>query len=102
MDSEDKRAVGKKQKWSDSYTQYWINHTNCELCYGTASAPAHIKSRGAGGSDSENNLLSLCLTCHTKQHRQGWGWVISQAPFLKEKIQLWHQDLMYQKKSSLR
>ena len=48
MDSEDKRAVGKKQKWSDSYTQYWINHTNCELCYGTASAPAHIKSRGAG------------------------------------------------------
>ena len=94
MDAEDKRAIGKKQKWSDQYIQYWINYPNCEICYSYSSAPAHIKSRGAGVNDSENNLLSLCLSCHTKQHTQGWAWVISQAPFLKEKIQLWHQDLM--------
>tara|TARA_R100001086_G_C11759649_1_gene237731 strand:+ start:512 stop:811 length:300 start_codon:yes stop_codon:yes gene_type:complete len=85
-DSEDKKKIGKKQGWAESYTRYWITNPLCEMCFGTAVAPAHIKSRGSGGSDESSNLLSLCLSCHQKQHNKGWSWVISHAPDLKEKI----------------
>jgi len=36
------------------------------------SDPAHIRSRGAGGDDVENNLIALCRPCHTKSHALGW------------------------------
>jgi hypothetical protein len=29
---------------------------------------AHIKSRGAGGSDTLENVRTLCHQCHTKEH----------------------------------
>lgn len=32
---------------------------------------AHIKSRGAGGSDVELNLRTLCALCHAKEHNAG-------------------------------
>ena len=28
----------------------------------------HIKSRGAGGKDTEENLIGVCFRCHTKIH----------------------------------
>lgn len=28
----------------------------------------HIKTRGSGGADAEDNLLRLCLTCHALAH----------------------------------
>jgi hypothetical protein len=36
------------------------------------SHPAHIKSRGSGGNDEEENLLSFCAKCHHNQHLMGW------------------------------
>ena len=34
---------------------------------------SHIRSRGAGGRDTAQNLLVLCYTCHRQvQHQQGW------------------------------
>lgn len=33
--------------------------------------PAHIKSRGAGGSDHESNIVRLCRAHHTEQHAIG-------------------------------
>lgn len=36
------------------------------------SDPAHIKSRGAGGDDTADNLLPLCRPCHRIQHQYGW------------------------------
>ena len=85
-DSEDKKRIGKEQKGDEEDTRYWINNPWCQVCFGTAVAPAHIKSRGSGGSDKSSNLLSLCLSCHQHQHNKGWAWVISRAPDLKEKI----------------
>lgn len=85
-DSEDKQRIGKEQKWAKTYTQYWIMNPFCETCFGTAVAPAHIKSRGSGGSDESSNLLSLCLSCHQQQHNKGWAWVVSRAPDLERKI----------------
>lgn len=32
---------------------------------------AHIKSRGAGGSDSIENVETLCHKCHMAMHTQG-------------------------------
>lgn len=32
---------------------------------------AHIKSRGAGGEDSLNNVRTLCKECHSKSHNCG-------------------------------
>ena len=29
---------------------------------------AHLKSRGAGGSDSLDNVRTLCASCHMKEH----------------------------------
>lgn len=33
------------------------------------SDPAHVRSRGAGGKDSD--CVSLCRFCHTQQHQLG-------------------------------
>jgi 5-methylcytosine-specific restriction endonuclease McrA len=32
---------------------------------------AHIKSRGAGGSDVLDNVRTLCADCHAKEHNCG-------------------------------
>lgn len=34
--------------------------------------PAHIKSKGSGGDDIDDNLLPLCRECHRYQHWIGW------------------------------
>lgn len=44
----------------------------CELC-GVPVHPEqihvhHIKSRGSGGHDQADNLISLCWRCHLKVH----------------------------------
>lgn len=42
----------------------------CELCgrYGVIHVH-HIRSKGAGGNDEADNLVSLCPICHDKVHR---------------------------------
>jgi 5-methylcytosine-specific restriction endonuclease McrA len=42
----------------------------CEKC-GVACRPHphHVKSRGAGGGDTRENLISLCPPCHDLTHR---------------------------------
>lgn len=35
------------------------------------STPHHILPRGAGGKDTEENLIPLCPECHGKIHREG-------------------------------
>jgi 5-methylcytosine-specific restriction endonuclease McrA len=35
---------------------------------GKAYDMAHIKSRGAGGSDTLDNVRTLCHACHRKEH----------------------------------
>lgn len=41
----------------------------CEYCgkYGDTHHH-HIRSRGAGGGDTPENLITLCFVCHTKAH----------------------------------
>lgn len=57
---------------------------DCELCGDPSSTAAHIQSRGAHGSDTEDNLLGLCFRCHRTQHDRGWGFLVKRSPELKE------------------
>ena len=42
----------------------------CQYCgLGGQVHVHHIKSRGAGGDDIPENLISLCPSCHDKAHR---------------------------------
>lgn len=43
---------------------------NCEVCgEHQRTYPHHIKSRGAGGSDTMGNIVACCWFCHEKIHR---------------------------------
>lgn len=43
----------------------------CEWCWDLRKSchVHHIKSRGAGGHDMDDNLICLCWECHDKAHR---------------------------------
>lgn len=49
-----------------------IRQKPCAACGCTPSDPCHIKSRGAGGPDTDWNLLAMCRIHHTEQHKVGW------------------------------
>jgi 5-methylcytosine-specific restriction endonuclease McrA len=42
---------------------------HCEFCgiWGKGQVH-HIKSRGSGGHDTPDNLIHLCVECHTRVH----------------------------------
>jgi 5-methylcytosine-specific restriction endonuclease McrA len=43
----------------------------CLVCGAMETDPAHVKSRGSGGPDVSWNLMALCRTHHTEQHKIG-------------------------------
>jgi len=63
----------RKYKYSREFMIYWLRHVKCEVpeCSKWAAAPHHIRSRGAGGKDNPENLISLCTDHHTEIHCQG-------------------------------
>lgn len=49
----------------------------CEWCHKVGITDMHhIKTRGAGGADTPDNLIELCRVCHTLAHsgsiKQQW------------------------------
>lgn len=43
--------------------------TYCQYCGRTGIMQVHhIKSKGSGGNDTPDNLISLCIDCHAKAH----------------------------------
>ena len=67
-----------------------IREKPCSVCFRVGpSDPHHIRTRGAGGSDTFDNLLPLCREHHVETHK------IGRATFLekyKDKI-LFHRSL---------
>ena len=53
----DKKSINKKKH-------------DCEFCgkQNCWTNTHHIKSKGAGGDDTEDNLIELCGVCHRKVH----------------------------------
>lgn len=66
-----------------------VRNLNCVVCGKAGSDPHHIKTRGAGGGDLEENLVSLCRLHHSQIHLYGLSKMVSLHPnfeyFLKEK-----------------
>ncbi|GAF84320.1 unnamed protein product [marine sediment metagenome] len=56
----------------------------CVVCdCAPPSDPCHITSKGAGGGDAEENLISMCREHHQEQHGKGWIWMCEQYYNLK-------------------
>lgn len=50
-----------------------VREKSCAACWAPPpSDPAHIKTRGAGGPDTDWNVIPLCRTHHIEQHKIGW------------------------------
>lgn len=42
----------------------------CQVCGKKSKTEMHhIKTRGSGGNDTEENLVEVCRICHTKIHK---------------------------------
>ena len=77
----------KRKHYSAGYTSYWQAHERCEACRRLSSeAPHHIRTRGAGGDDSEENLVALCIVCHNLIHKSGREKFCKKYSHLKAKI----------------
>jgi hypothetical protein len=68
-----------------------VRKRNCEVCgkratHAEPSQACHIRSRGAGGDDSWDNLYSGCFHCHQLQHLKGFAWMFEQYPFFRQVI----------------
>jgi hypothetical protein len=58
----------------------------CVVCSKTPSDPHHITSRGAGGGDIEENLISLCRQHHTQIHQEGQTKFLIRYPHVRFKL----------------
>lgn len=70
-DRDDKILHAARKHWSAGYVAYWISKPLCEACGAVADPPHHIRTRGAGGKDTADNLLSLCIEHHREIHATG-------------------------------
>jgi len=52
-------------------TMQAVRSEPCVIC-GKKGEAAHIRSKGSGGDDTMENLLSLCRKHHSEQHQSGW------------------------------
>lgn len=57
----------------------------CLIC-GAKSDACHVRSRGSGGSDEAENLLSLCRSHHVEQHRIGIATFAERHPAVEEAL----------------
>jgi hypothetical protein len=63
----------------------------CEACGKGNAHPHHLVSRGAGGLDVEENLLTLCFTHHVGDegvHRKGLTWLANKYGNVKQALLL--------------
>lgn len=60
-----------------------VKHYPCLVCR-APSDPCHIKSRGAGGDDTLDNLIQLCRRHHSEQHQTGWVGFLAKYPMVWE------------------
>lgn len=81
----------KKHRYSAAYRDYWIAHRFCEVGVAEghvryATPPHHLRTRGAGGGDSHENLLALCTECHADLHQVGARTFARMHPCVRGKL----------------
>lgn len=60
----------------------------CAVCATSPSDPHHIRTRGAGGGDSAENLIALCRMHHTEIHQIGQTSFLIKYPHVRLKRRL--------------
>jgi len=60
----------KPYKSKANYKKYGKRHPVCENCRNQRAwlGPHHIIFRSQGGGDEDENLISLCQSCHYEAH----------------------------------
>lgn len=66
-----KKNALKKCRINDPKLRAQFKKNPCIICKQYPTDPCHIRSRGAGGDDVPDNLISLCRSCHIIQHQYG-------------------------------
>jgi hypothetical protein len=72
----------------------------CEICRETRGVVAHhLKTKGAGGTDSEENLLAVCFLCHHLIHHKGLSWATAKWTHLADILEAkgWEYSEMHGK-----
>lgn len=62
----------KPQRTRCADTLAYVRRLPCAVCSRRPADPAHVISRGAGGTDKLPNVYPLCREHHTEQHQIGW------------------------------
>ena len=59
-------------KNKNALKDYAEKHFRCEVCgtYQNLDAPHHIIYKSQLGDDHEDNLITLCRSCHNKAHKK--------------------------------
>jgi len=71
----------KKKRIKDEKLLEEFRNKPCEVCgHHGPSDPHHIISRGAGGDDTRDNLISLCRSHHTQIHAIGSSTFFNKYP----------------------
>jgi hypothetical protein len=87
LNIEEKTAYCGRHGYSRPYLAYWIAHPGCECnCAAPSEPPHHIRTRGAGGTDEEWNLLALCVLHHRTIHHKGVESFARLFPVVEKKI----------------
>ncbi|MCX5769461.1 MAG: hypothetical protein NTZ09_04200 [Candidatus Hydrogenedentes bacterium] len=77
-----------RNRYGADYAQYWMDHLVCEAgCEKPSQPPHHLRTRGAGGDDSPENLLALCVEDHAIIGTMGRQEFVRRYPHLKRKIE---------------
>jgi 5-methylcytosine-specific restriction endonuclease McrA len=81
----------KKKRIVDASVLDMVRKRNCEVCgkRATAAEPSqacHIRSRGAGGDDTWENIYAGCAECHHLQHLKGFAYMFEKYPFFKQVV----------------
>lgn len=72
---------------------YRERHPFCEVfdCMNRMVQVHHIRSKGAGGSNDDVNLVTLCGEHHAKIHSLGWRTFVRLHPETRPRIEAAHE-----------
>ena len=73
--------ISKPTRISDEDILDFYRKRRCDICGKRPTDACHIRTKGAGGHDEHNNLMSLCREHHTEQHQIGFYKMVQKYPF---------------------
>lgn len=87
-------TLSKTERVVDFDLLYQIKQQSCCICGSRPTDPCHVRSRGAGGPDTDWNVIPMCRKHHSEQHQSGWGKFLKKYFAVKWKLEAlgWEMD----------